>query len=192
MNYAILFLFLFILLLMLPLFIGFKFYFNLFNNKIVFSVSVFGIKFICLQAAFRAGQLVVFGKKQNKQFKLDLKDRHVRVLNQFMYLLFLNIKITKLNIFCEVGKTNDAFMPCVIKSVVDILLYNALCFAYTKKGIFDTQIGGGVSYDKNKFIFNANFNVILNLFIILKCFIQANIKIKKGDIYAKHGRWSRH
>ncbi len=179
MNYVFLVFIIILALIILPIFIGFKLYYNVLLNTLVFSFSIFGIKIINVQGKFKGAQLVIFGKNENKNFKFDPKDKHLQFFNKFIYLLFLKIKIIKLNIFCDVGKTNDAFTPCIIKSSIDIILRSLLGFAYTKKGVFNTIVGGDVNFKQDKFIFNLNLCIILNLFLVLLCLVQAKIKIIK-------------
>ena len=188
MNYVLLVFIIILALIILPIFISFKLYYNVLLNTLVFSFSIFGIKIINAQGKFKGAQLVIFGKKKDKNFKFDPQDKHLQFFNKFIYLLFLKIKITKLNIFCDVGKTNDAFTPCIIKSSIDIVLRSLLGFAYTKKGVFNTVVGGEVNFEQNKFIFSLNLCVVLNLFLVLWCLVQAQIKIIRGSNYAKC-RW---
>ena len=165
-------------LLVVPLFVQVRVYTNIYSNIAVFAVSLFGIKIVCKQAEIQKGQINIIGAKRDRQIAPN--SASITLFNKFVYYLILKIKIVKLAIFCDVAKHNDAFTPSIICAWVNAVLSMLVGILYTKKGVFDTTLGGETKHDKEKVVFCSYCHFAFNLLMILIAYIQAKQKTKKG------------
>ena len=174
----------FALIMLLPIFVQIRLYINALNNIGVIAISVFGIKIICLQLEISGGKINIIGKKKDRQ--IDPNSVDVKFVNKFVYYLVLKIKITNLAIFFDVSKQSDAFLPCVLRGLTQSLIGMVLGILYTKKGVFNTSVGGDVKWDRDKVVLSMYVGMVFNLAMIITALIQAKIKTKRrAEVYAK-------
>lgn len=174
----------FALITLLPIFVQIRLYINALNNIGVIAISVFGIKIICHQLEISGGKINIIGKKKDRQ--IDPNSVDVKFVNKFVYYLVLKIKITNLAIFFDVSKQSDAFLPCVLRGLTQSLIGMVLGILYTKKGVFNTSVGGDVKWDRDKVVLSMYVGMVFNLAMIITALIQAKIKTKRtGEVYAK-------
>ena len=138
---------------------------------------------MCSQAEFVNGKIIILGPKEDKT--IDTTSANVKLFNKFAYYLLLKIKITNLAIFCDVGKTNDAFLPCIIRGGFDAFVCALLSILYTKKGVFQTTLDGKLDSQNNKLALSIYIGAIFNILMIIIAFVQAKNKIKRR---VPHGR----
>ncbi len=174
-----------LILLFMPIFVQLRVYFNAVKNLGVVAVSVFGIKLICVQIEFNKDKINVMSLKKDRQLSIDPSNQQVQFMNNVMYQLFLRIKIVKLAVFCDVGKQQDAFLPAMLKGGVEMLFYVLLSFCYTKKGVFDTVVGGKMSSQKDELVVSVYLHIVFNIFVITLSLVRAKQKVNKGASYAK-------
>ncbi|MBQ7602605.1 MAG: hypothetical protein IJU58_00460 [Clostridia bacterium] len=171
-----------LLLLILPIFVQIRVYVNVYQNVGVVALSIFGIKILCSQAEFVNGKINILGPKKDKT--IDTTSANVRLFNKFAYYLLLKIKITRLAIFCDVGKENDAFLPCILRAGFDTFISIFLGILYTKKGIFETIVDGKLNSQNDKFTLSIYTGAIFNILMIIVAFVQAKNKLKRRIYHA--------